>query len=224
MRLGPAEVRWTGRAEGDLGHGGVWVAAEVVEPEVAARRRAVLDRPWSWLHQVHGPRVIVVAEPGDGAGEDADAAVTTHPGAALCILTADCAPVALASAEGVIGAVHAGWRGLEADVVGATVRAMRELGATEVVAALGPCIHPGCYEFGPADLDAVAARLGDVVRGRTDAGQPALDLPAAVRAALAAAGASLVYDAAECTACSDRSFSHRARGDVERQAMLVWLP
>lgn len=225
MRLGPAEVRFTGRAEGDLGHAGRWVAVDEVAPDVVARRRQVLDRPWSWLRQVHGAAVVSVAGPGDGAGEQADASVTTHPGAALCVLTADCAPVALASGDGAIAVAHAGWRGLVAGVVEATVGAMRQAGArAPIEAALGPCIHAGCYEFSPADLDVAVAALGSEVRGSTATGQPALDVPAAVRAALTRAGATLVHDEDVCTACSADHFSHRARGELERQATVVWLP
>src|SRR5436853_7579255 len=88
VALGDAFVRCTGRAEGDMGHGGARVDA--VRPDVEARRRAVLDRPWSWLRQVHGDRVVLVASAGDRAGDVADAAVTTHADAAVCVLTADC--------------------------------------------------------------------------------------------------------------------------------------
>src|SRR5674476_1670642 len=55
------------------------------------------------------------------------------------------AAIALASAEGVCSAVHAGWRGLAAGVVEAAVTAMRDLGASDVTASLGPCIHAPCY-------------------------------------------------------------------------------
>lgn len=199
MRLGAAEVRWTGRADGDM--------------------REAPGLTWTRLHQVHGARVVVVDAPGACNGEDADAAVTAVRGAKLVILTADCAPVALSSPEGVVGAVHAGWRGLAAGVVGAAVEEMRRLGAGEIVAAIGPCIHAECYEF--AD---VAAHFPAEVHGRTAEGRPALDVPAAVRRALREAGVELVHDEDVCTACSPEHFSHRARGDVERQAMVVWIP
>ena len=91
---------------------------------------------------MHGARVVVVEGPGGAAGEAADAAVATSAGAALAVLTADCAPVALASPEGVLGVAHAGWRGLRAGVVEATVTTMRRLGATRIEAVLGPCVHP----------------------------------------------------------------------------------
>ncbi len=188
-----------------------------------------------WVRQVHGHGVVVVpasATPGGGPAPgppvqaipsgDGDALVSGASGLGLAVLTADCAPIALGSPEGVVGSVHAGWRGLMAGVVERAVEAMVGLGATEVVGALGPCIHADCYEFSGADLDRVAARFGDQVRGRTRSGRPALDLPAAVAAALAAAGAGQQAGVDACTGCAGGYFSHRARGDGGRQALVVW--
>jgi YfiH family protein len=220
--LGHALVRFTGRAEGDLGHAGAWVEVDGVLPEVAARRRAVLDRPWSWVRQVHGDGVVVVARPGDGAGAVGDALVAVKPGPALAVLTADCAPVALAADNGMYAAVHAGWRGLSAGIIGRAVEALRARGAQRIDAALGPCIHAECYEFSPDGIDVVAALFGEKVRGQTAKGTPALDIPAAVAVALDEAGATLVHDADACTACTPGYFSHRARGEAARQAMLVY--
>jgi YfiH family protein len=178
----------------------------------------------TWLRQVHGARVVVVGSPGEHAGERADAAVTATPGCALAVRTADCAPIVVRG-EGVVGIVHAGWRGLEAGVVEEAVAALRRLGAgTVLTALLGPCIRPECYEFGVADLDRVAARLGGGVRSRSASGHPALDLGAAVTAALAAAGIDAVTDDGECTSClADRYYSHRARAEAERMATIAWL-
>ena len=218
--LGPASVRFTGRRDGDMGHGGEYVFE--VKPPVAARRRAVVDLPWTWLRQVHGSDVVHVRSPGDCAGSRADAAVTDSPGCALAVLVADCAPVALASTEGVVGVAHAGWMGLMAGVLERTVERMRDLGATEVRAVLGPCIRPGCYEFGAEPLDRLAARLGEGVRGVTAMGTPALDVPRAVRAALAGVGVAEVADTGRCTACDPGYFSWRARREPERQAVVAW--
>ena len=96
---------------------------------------------------------------------------------------------------------------------------MRSLGAFDIRAVLGPCIHAECYEFGTDELDAIAAELGDDVRSVTSWGTPALDVPAAVRAQLPD-----VEDQRVCTACSPDHWSHRARGDLERQALVAWLP
>jgi YfiH family protein len=220
VRLGTAHIRFTGRAEGDLGRGD---AAGLEVPEAVERRRqAVCGLPWTWLHQVHGARVVRVTEPGEHAGTEADAAVTTEPGVALAVLTADCAPVALAG-DRVLAVVHAGWRGLVEGVLERAVVELRAAGATTIEAALGPCIHAECYEFGGDQLDRVADRLGPGVRSRTTAGAPALDLPAAVRAALDAARVPLLEDVDVCTACSADHWSHRARGERERQALVAWL-
>jgi YfiH family protein len=208
-------VRSTGRAEGDL---------SARSEGAGDRRRAVVDLTWSVPHQVHGADVIVVEEPGAGRDTDADALVTARGGVAIAVLTADCAPVAFASREGVAGVAHAGWRGLEAGVLQATVDAMRRLGATEVTAVLGPCIHPECYEFGAADLERLADRLGPAVRARRPDGGAAFDVPAGVAAALAEREVTLEPGAGVCTACSDGHWSWRARADPHRQAMVVWRP
>jgi YfiH family protein len=224
IQLGDVLVRFTGRAEGDLGHAGAWVEVDEVLPEVASRRRTVLDRPWSWVRQVHGDTVVRVDTPGGGAGQVGDALVAAERGPALAILTADCAPIALAADNGLYGAVHAGWRGLLAGVIDRAVDELRTLGARDIQAALGPCIHPECYEFSAADLHTVAERLGDGVRSRTAAGTPALDIPAAVRSALEQAAVALVHDVGVCTACSADHYSYRARGEAARQAMVVFSP
>lgn len=206
--------RFTTRADGDLA---------VDSDGVAVRRAALVDLPWTWLRQVHGARVAIVTSPGEHAGTEADAAVTGVPGAVLAVQAADCAPVVLL-ADGVVGVAHAGWRGLLAGVLPAAVAAMRALGAGEVRALLGPCVHPGCYEFAEPALGEVGAVLGRSVVSRTTDGSPALDLPAAVASSLGAVGVALDASGATCTACSPgTAWSHRARGEAGRQAALAWL-
>ena len=209
-------MRAGGRRGGDF-------AGPLDDGSIAAQR-SLADAPWTWLHQVHGNRVVVVERPGEGRGREADAAVTACRGAALVVRTADCAPVGLGSAEGIVAAVHAGWRGLMAGVVEETVAVMRSLGATSIEAALGPCIAPHAYRFSTPDLERVAARYGPRVVASDDAGYPALDLPEAVRAALARVDATLVADARVCTHCSSDHWSWRANGDKARQATVVWVP
>jgi YfiH family protein len=213
-------LRWTARANGHLGLARPGAAEDTA---LDARRRAVVDLPWAWLHQVHGAEVVVAGED-TSPGVEADALVTTRADVVLAVFTADCASVALASPEGVIGLAHCGWRGLVAGVVGRTIEAMRALGATDIVAGLGPCIRAGCYEFGADDLDLVAALLGDQVRATTTWGTSALDLAAGARLAAERAGAAVVVDAGACTACSDTWYSHRSRHDQSRQATLLWVP
>jgi len=164
---------------------------------------------------VHGANVVVVTRPGEHAGVEADAAITRIAGATLAIRTADCVPIVL-EGDDVLGVVHAGWRGLAAGIVDATIAAMGSVSA----ATVGPHIRVGCYEFGAGDLDTVAAALGDDVRGTTTWGTPALDLTGAVRSAL---GAVPTADAGACTACSDLFFSWRARKETARFATLAWM-
>jgi polyphenol oxidase len=203
------------RADGDL-----CIDADPTALEV--RRQELAPGAWTWLRQVHGADVVTVTEPGEHAGVEADAAVTTRPGAVLAVHTADCAPVLLTSGDGtVVGAAHAGWRGVVSGVLERTVEQMARLGGTDVTARIGPHIRARCYEFGIADLDGVAARYGDAVRATTAWGAPALDVTATVRLALGALGIEVV-DHGGCTACEpDRLWSHRARGDRGRMAATI---
>jgi polyphenol oxidase len=102
-------------------------------------------------YQVHSARVVNAASPWPGAPPEADAVVTTTPGLALGALAADCAPILIADPGArVVAAVHAGWRGALAGVVGSAVTRMAELGAepARMIAAVGPCIGPRSYEVG----------------------------------------------------------------------------
>jgi YfiH family protein len=173
---------------------------------------------------VHGADVVVVSHPGEHAGASADAAVTAVAGCRLAVRTADCVPVVLV-ADGAVGVVHAGWRGALAGVVQASVAALRDIGGTGPVrAAIGPCIHTECYEFGADELETVVARYGSGVSGVTAGGDPALDMRAVVRAALREAGVDAIDDDGACTACSAADYySHRARAEAERFATIAWL-
>ena len=166
--------------------------------------------------------MVVVSEPGQHAGAAADGMVTATPGCTLAVRSADCAPVVLLGSRAV-GVLHAGWRGLMAGVVASTVTALRRLDSGPLRAHLGPCIRPGCYEFGRDDLEAVAARFGAAVRATTTWGTPSLDLAAAVGLALAEAGVDDLRDDAGCTACDERWYSHRARAEQGRFATVAWL-
>jgi copper oxidase (laccase) domain-containing protein len=119
-------------------------------------------------------------------------------------------------------------------VVDRAVDTMRELGAGAIVAGLGPCIGPCCYEFSPSlaaglsqkALPSQAASWSQKTDGpilaRTRGGRPSLDLPAAVRASLRVTGVPVVVSVDRCTACTPGYFSHRARRDEARQALFVW--
>lgn len=201
------------------GHGDLATSGD---PEiVGARRAAIHPAPWTWLEQRHGAEVVVVTRPGEHAGAAADAVVTTVVNAPIAVHTADCAPILL-TGDGIIGVVHAGWRGLVAGVVEATAEQMTDLGAPATAAVLGPCIRARCYEFTESDLATVAARYGPGVVASTAWGTPALDLTAAVRAACTWLDIEL-EDCGTCTACSGVHWSHRAHADRARQALIAWL-
>jgi YfiH family protein len=209
-----AYVVATSVADGDL-------AISLPRADLDARRHAVVDVPWTSMHQVHGATVITVTRPGEGAGIDADAAVTAVPGAALAVQVADCAPVALIGSNGVVGIAHVGWRGLVAGTLNATLDTM---GSSDVRGVVGPCIHAECYEFGDDDIKRVAAVAGAQVRSLTRDGSPALDLRAGIAHVLRSRDVAVLespWD--DCTACTPGYWSHRARGDKERQAMVVWM-
>ncbi|AVM75997.1 peptidoglycan editing factor PgeF [Magnetospirillum gryphiswaldense] len=124
--------------------------------ENRGRAMAMMDLPETALitvHQAHTADVVTVTGPwAEGSRPTADAMVTTVPGLALGILTADCAPVLLADRKnGIVAAAHAGWKGAIGGVLENTVARMVELGAKpkNIVGAIGPCIGQRSYEVGP---------------------------------------------------------------------------
>ncbi len=165
---------------------------------------------------MHGAAVVTVTAPWpDGSGVQADAMVTDRPGLALGVITADCTPVLLHDhGAGVIGAVHAGWRGAVAGVLEATVAAMAALGAdpAAIAAAIGPSIRQPSYEVGADLRDAVLAHDPGDARffgaGRAEHWQ--FDLAGYCAARLRGLGRVDVIDA-DTLADADRFFSHRRR-------------
>jgi polyphenol oxidase len=168
------------------------------------------------LRQVHGHdvrRIVSGDDPAAVAGVSADALVSVEPGVALGVLTADCVPVLFADVErGVIGAAHAGWRGVVAGVLRSTVEAMLALGAERehLRAAIGPAIGPCCYEVGPEVVREFTA-LGAVREGI----RPRVDLRAAARLLLEQAGVGWIADVDLCTRChGELLFSYRRDGEL----------
>jgi polyphenol oxidase len=153
---------------------------------------------------------------------DADAIVSSDDSSCPAVLTADCVSVALGSPEGVRAAVHAGWRGLVAGVIGAAAGVCAGAGGSRLVAGIGPCIGPCCYEFSPDDLDRVEQVLGAGLRSTTTYGRPSLDIRSAAVRQLEHAGIEVVFSDLACTACGDGWFSARAHNDIDRQALYVW--
>jgi polyphenol oxidase len=167
--------------------------------------------------QVHGAHVEIVGRDHLGAIQsETDALVTAAPGAPLMMRFGDCTPIMLFDpVRRVVGMAHAGWRGVVAGVVEATIRTMAEqldCNPADVWAGIGPTIGPCCYEVGSdvaAEIEAASPPEASVIR--RDNGRVHADLPAAVSAQLRAAGVEQIEDAGLCTACRvDEFFSHRA--------------
>lgn len=197
---------------------------------VAANRRALergldLPGPPRWLRQVHGTRVVV--EPGLDTPE-ADAAVTAVPGRVLAVLSADCLPVILGSGDaGEVAVAHAGWRGLAAGVLEATVAAMASPAPT-LHAWLGPAAGPAFYEVGQEVREAFVsldAAAGSAFRA-TRPGHWHVDLYRLARDRLASAGvlSGRICGGGLCTISDAASFfSHRRDGRTGRMATLAWI-
>lgn len=198
-------------------------AAVIANRDRLARR---LSRPAVFMRQVHGAAVTRVRADGADPGE-CDALVTTTPGLPLAVLVADCLPVVLRDASaGVLAVVHAGRQGVVAGAVPAAVAVMLRDGARpdRLEAVMGPGIGGCCYEVAPVlarQVAAVVPEVGTTTRG----GAPALDLRAAVRAQLRAAGvpAGRIADDARCTVESPGLFSYRRDRVTGRFAAVAWL-
>ncbi len=202
------------------------------EPALVARNRAqlraTLDLPSEplWLQQVHGT-IVRDADAADTshAGGPADAAVTRASARVLAILVADCMPVLFASADGaVLGAAHAGWRGLSAGVIEATVSAMR-VDPADICAWLGPAISAPNFEVGAEVRDAFIAHDAHAVNAfaANTRGRWQCDLDLLARARLSALGITRVAAARVCTfADTARCYSYRRDGRTGRLAALIW--
>ena len=197
--------------------------AAVVENRSRLRHALGLPEEPAWLEQVHGTGVAVLPAAGP---VPADAAVTFTRGHVCAVLVADCLPVFLASRAGDrVGVAHAGWRGLAAGVVEATITALAcEPG--EVVAWLGPSIGAPAFEVGPEVRDAFLAQ-DEGAAAAFQPGRPGrwlADLPGLARRRLEAAGVTAVSGGDLCTHTdAARFFSFRRDGATGRMAALAWL-
>jgi len=219
-------------------HGGVsegpWASlnlgAHVGDSDDAVRRnRAILCArlPCAprWLEQVHGT-VVVDATQHDRAPARADASFARQPGAVCAVLTADCLPVLFCDRAGmVVAAAHAGWRGLAAGVLEATVARMQVPAAT-VIAWLGPAIGPQAFEVGDDVRQAFMAtgrQAGAAFAPGVAHGKWMADLYQLARMRLAAIGVEAVYGGGLCTVSDARFYSYRRDGVTGRFASLAWL-
>jgi polyphenol oxidase len=189
--------------------------------------QALLPARPAWLSQIHGTAVVDAAGATDTP--KADASVATRRDLVCAIQTADCLPVLFCDAAGrVVGAAHAGWRGLAGGVLQNTITAMRNAGADEILAWLGPAIGPQRFEVGEDVLNAFAAvdvKTGaafEPVAGRP--GKYLADIYRLARVMLAKVDVQRVYGGGLCTMTDDRRFySYRRDKVTGRMASLIWI-
>ena len=203
--LGRAEIRFIGRGPGD---------------RTAAADAAGVPPGIAWSRQIHSDRVLVADT---GLCGEGDALTTTRRGLALSVVTADCVPVLLAGAAE-IASIHAGWRGIAAGIVGATV-ARIDTPSPRLTAWLGPAIGPCCYEVGRDVASRVAIASGSSAIVPGPGSRPHLDLHAAVTSQLRRAGIERILAVPDCTRCSsERLWSYRREGpEAGRNVAFIWL-
>jgi YfiH family protein len=174
--------------------------------------------------QVHGNGVRLVKGLSNKTArglDDTDALVTTVPRVALVMMGADCLPVLL-TGSGVVGAAHVGRPGLVKGVLPEVVRVMREQGAGDITAVVGPGICGRCYEV-PASMAGEVEKAVPGSRSTTRQGTTGVDLLAGARSQLAAQGVPVTAVGGCTLEQPDRFFSYRRDGRTGRHAGVVWL-
>jgi YfiH family protein len=177
-----------------------------------------------WLHQVHGIDVAV----DDGSRHDepmADASVSQLKNSVLAVLTADCLPVLFCNTQGTeIAAAHAGWRGLAAGMLEATVSAMQST-PESIMAWLGPAAGAQRYEVGEDVRQAFIRHdvLAESAFKPTRIGHYLIDMYAIARQRLLSAGVTRIYGGDYCTISDIAFYSHRREQRTGRMASLIWM-
>ena len=203
-------------------------------PMAVARNRMLLQSLLPsepvWLKQVHG---TVVADAGQAAcWPQADACITSRPGAVCVVMTADCLPVLLCNEQGsVVGAAHAGWRGLCEGVIEQTVHAMN-VPAQTLMAWLGPAIGPQAFEVGEEVRAAFVAHQPEAATAFVTSPLPLAgkgnkylaDIYQLARLRLHALGITRIYGGDLCTYTDqERFFSYRRGGATGRMGTFIWM-
>ncbi|NBF06153.1 peptidoglycan editing factor PgeF [Pseudomonas sp. Fl5BN2] len=193
---------------------------------VAENRRRLTDHfgvAPAWLHQVHG---IAVAHADPSVVATADASWSATPGVACAVMTADCLPALFCNRAGTrVAAAHAGWRGLAAGVLEATLDSL-DVPAAEVLVWLGPAIGSQRFEVGAEVREVFVAQLAEAEQAfvpSVNAGRFMADIYLLARLRLAARGVTSVYGGGYCTVTDPRFFSYRRSPRTGRFASLIWL-
>lgn len=196
---------------------------DVVENRKILMQALQLPSEPDWLDQRHGAGVREARTISEAAS--ADASHTTSAGPVCVVQTADCLPVLLCSREGDwVAAVHAGWKGIAANVLEATVRAYPGLPA-DLLAWLGPAISAEFYEVDEPVREALGEGLSSVALRPSDRTRHwLLDLASAAAWQLERAGVAGCFGGSWCTFQDERLFySHRRDRTTGRMATLIWL-
>ena len=192
--------------------------------------KQILPNEPIWLKQVHGANVRTP----NSLPDEADAVVTNKPNEILAIMTADCLPVLFTNKSGgVVGAAHAGWRGLCRGVLENTVKEMQELSQSDtpadILAWLGPAIGPQAFEVGEDVLDAfhlagIPFPLESFKPIPNKSGKYLANLYLLARGRLESIGLNQIYGGDYCTVNQSKQFfSYRRDGLTGRFASLIWL-
>jgi YfiH family protein len=178
-----------------------------------------------WLEQTHGTAVANA----DAAAcrVQADACIARQRGSVCVVMTADCLPVLLCDEDGtVVGAVHAGWKGLAAGVIEETVKEMG-VAPHKLMAWLGPAIGPEAFEVGEdvrAAFMAHDAKAAAAFKPHGAQGKYHADIARLARQRLAALGITRIFGGNYCTYHQqDRFFSYRRDGVTGRMGTFIWL-
>jgi len=197
------------------------------DPAAVTQNRSKLTsalnaRP-AWLKQVHG---VDVVQASPDQVMQADASWSTTPGIACTIMTADCLPALFCNRQGTqVAAAHAGWRGLAAGVLEATVDSFADA-PSEIFVWLGPAIGPQAFEVGPEVREAFMATHPETVEAFVPSVNPGkfmADIYQLARLRLAAHGVTAVCGGGLSTYNDERFFSYRRGARTGRFASLVWI-
>lgn len=197
------------------------------QPQAVAENRRRLSEHFgiapAWLQQVHG---VAVAHADPSMVATADASWSATPGVACAVMTADCLPALFCNRAGTrVAAAHAGWRGLAAGVLEATLDSL-DTPCAEVLVWLGPAIGPQRFEVGPEVREAFVTQLPAAEQAfvpSANAGRFMADIYQLARLRLAACGVTAVYGGGYCTVSDPRFFSYRRSPRTGRFASLIWL-
>lgn len=166
------------------------------------------------LNQIHGKEVVVIDSPEKIYGEQnlpkADAVVTNLKNITIGVVTADCSPILLFDGEvNVIGVAHAGWRGAKLGVINSVIQAMKNLGAKDIKAIIGPMIQQKSYEISQEFFDDFLREDSDNKKfflGSSKVGHYLFDLPRYVEKKLRVAGIEKIENPGIDTYKNEESF------------------